>query len=196
MSLQAPNSNWFSKRVATDEKFWIALATFVCLITFVWMIVWHVYGKQNPSNTSYKVTPEEFGQLVAAFNASAKVGEENGIPIVRPQPGSNVFFAGQMWRWSSIPILKKGEQYTFHMSSLDVCHGFSVQPINMNFMVLPGYDYVLKFRPTEAGEYKVICNEFCGIAHHMMIGKIIVYENEDELRKYDLSANINNEYAP
>jgi len=46
----------------------------------------------------------------------------------------------------------------------------------MNFMVFPKYDYVLTFRPTSAGEYAVVCNEFCGIGHHMMIGKIIVEE--------------------
>ncbi len=189
MSLQAPEPGWYSKKIAADEKIWIALATFVCLITFVWMIVWHVYGKQNPSNTTYTTTPAEFSKLVTAFNAKNKVGEENGIPIVMPAPGANIFFAGQMWRWSSIPVLKKNEWYTFHLSSLDVCHGFSVQPINMNFMVLPGYDYVIKFKPTEAGEYKIICNEFCGIAHHTMLGKIIVYENPSELDKYNISAN-------
>jgi cytochrome c oxidase subunit 2 len=186
MSLQAPVAGWYGKKIATDEKWWIVLATIVCLVTFVWMIVWHVYGNQNPSNTSYKTTPSEFFGLVTAFNTKNKVGEENGIPIVMPQPGSEVFFAGQMWRWSSIPVLKKGEWYTFHLSSLDVLHGFSVQPINMNFMVIPGYDYVLKFKPTETGEYKIICNEFCGIAHHTMIGKMIVYENKSDLQKYGI----------
>ena len=30
--------------------------------------------------------------------------------------------------------------------------------------------------PTEAGEFGIICNEFCGIGHHMMTGKIHVKE--------------------
>ncbi|MFN7065751.1 MAG: cytochrome C oxidase subunit II, partial [Aquificaceae bacterium] len=61
-----------------------------------------------------------------------------------------------------------------YISSLDLLHGISIQPVNMNFMVYPGYDYVLTFKPTSSGEFAVICNEFCGIGHHMMIGKIIV----------------------
>ncbi|MFN3404541.1 MAG: hypothetical protein ACK40G_10635 [Cytophagaceae bacterium] len=187
MSLQAPEAGWIHKKISFDEKWWIAIATFVCLITFVWMIVWHVYGKQNPSNTTYTTTPAEFSKLVSAFNEKYQVCEENYIPVVLPEPGDNIFLSGQMWRWSSIPVLKKGEWYTFHLSSLDVCHGFSVQPINMNFMVLPGYDYVLRFKPTEAGEYKIICNEFCGIGHQTMIGKIIVYENEEDLKRYNIS---------
>lgn len=181
MSIQEPKKDWFFKKVSNDEKWWLAIATFVSLITFVWMIIWHVYGKQNPSNTTYTISPAEFSQLVNAFNKKYAIGEENGIPVVKPDPGGNIFLAGQMWRWSSVPLLKKGEWYTFHISSNDVVHGFSVQPINMNFMVLPGYDYVLRFKPTEAGEYKIVCNEFCGIGHHTMLGKIIVYENEKDL---------------
>ena len=29
----------------------------------------------------------------------------------------------------------------------------------------------------EAGEFTVVCNEFCGIGHHQMLGKIYVKEN-------------------
>jgi len=28
--------------------------------------------------------------------------------------------------------------------------------------------------PTEAGEFSIICNEFCGIGHHTMVGRVIV----------------------
>jgi cytochrome c oxidase subunit 2 len=41
-------------------------------------------------------------------------------------------------------------------------------------MVLPGYEYVATITPTESGEFSVVCNEFCAIGHHLMLGKIIV----------------------
>jgi cytochrome c oxidase subunit 2 len=63
-------------------------------------------------------------------------------------------------------------------------HGLSIQPVNMNFQIYPGYDYVLRFKPTETGEYKVVCNEFCGIGHHTMIGKIVVIEKDEDLKLY------------
>jgi cytochrome c oxidase subunit 2 len=28
--------------------------------------------------------------------------------------------------------------------------------------------------PTTTGEFYVVCNEFCGIGHHQMVGKILV----------------------
>jgi cytochrome c oxidase subunit 2 len=33
---------------------------------------------------------------------------------------------------------------------------------------------VLTLTPTSAGEFTIVCNEFCGIGHEHMIGKIIV----------------------
>jgi cytochrome c oxidase subunit 2 len=41
---------------------------------------------------------------------------------------------------------------------------------------VPGYYYGLKITPNEAGDYRIICNEFCGIAHHVMVGKILVVD--------------------
>jgi len=53
-------------------------------------------------------------------------------------------------------------------------HGFNLYPFNVNFQVVPGYDYGLKVTPTEAGDFRIICNEFCGIGHHVMVGRVIV----------------------
>jgi cytochrome c oxidase subunit 2 len=35
---------------------------------------------------------------------------------------------------------------------------------------------VVTVKPDQAGEYGVVCNEFCGIGHHNMVGKIYVVE--------------------
>jgi cytochrome c oxidase subunit II len=43
---------------------------------------------------------------------------------------------------------------------------------------VPGYDYGLRVRPNAAGDYRIICNEFCGIGHHVMVGRVIVEDNQ------------------
>ncbi len=48
--------------------------------------------------------------------------------------------------------------------------------MNFNLQILPGYDFVVNITPTETGEFSLICNEYCGIGHHKMVGKIIVKE--------------------
>ncbi len=184
MSLLSPAEGWFYKKVSKDEKMWMVIALLLCIMLFVWMIMWHVYGKQNPSNTTYRTNTIEFSRLSEAYNKKFMIGVDNGIPVVRPVPNSDVFVMAEMWRWSPVLILEKDESYSLHISSKDVVHGYSIQPVNMNFQVYPGYDYVLTFKPTEAGEYKVICNEFCGIGHHTMIGKIVVIEKEEDLKLY------------
>jgi cytochrome c oxidase subunit 2 len=60
---------------------------------------------------------------------------------------------------------------------MDWQHGFSLQPVNINLQVVPGYEMVITITPDQADEYAVICNEYCGIGHHTMLGKIYVREN-------------------
>lgn len=184
MSLLTPVRGWFHKPVSKDERMWMVISLLLCIMLFVWMILWHVYGKQNPSNVTYKTSPKEFTQLAEAYMKKNMIGVDNGVPVVKPEPNSDVFVMGEMWRWSPVMILKKNEKYNLHISSKDLMHGFSIQPINMNFQIYPSYDYVLHFTPTDAGEYKIICNEFCGIGHHTMIGKIVVIESDADLAKY------------
>lgn len=184
MSLLSPTEGWFNKKIAKDERMWIVIAFVVCIFIFIWMILWHVFGHQNPSNTTYKTTPAEFAGLHDAYVKKNMVGMDNGIPVVKPEPGSDVILMAQMWRWSPALILKKDEWYNLHISSKDLVHGFSLQPSNMNFQVYPSYDYVLRFKPTQTGEAKILCNEFCGIGHHTMIGKIVVIESDADLAKY------------
>lgn len=184
MSLLVPAEGWFNKKVAKDEKMWMIIALILCIALFIWMILWHVYGKQNPSSTTYRTSTAEFAKLTEAYIKKNMIGTDNGVPVVRPEPNSDVFMMGEMWRWSPALVLQKDQSYKFHISSKDLLHGFSLQPSNMNFQVYPGYDYVLEFKPTEAGEYKVICNEFCGIGHHTMIGKIVVIEKDEDLKLY------------
>lgn len=184
MSLLSPSDGWFYKKVSKDEKMWILISLVLCLTLFVWMVLWHVYGKQNTSDLTYRTSTAEFTKLSEAYVKKNMIGMDNGVPIVRPKPNSDVFVLAEMWRWSPILILEKGQSYKLHISSKDVMHGFSLQPVNMNFQVYPDYDYVLTFTPTELGEYKVICNEYCGIGHHTMIGKIVVIEKDSDLKQY------------
>jgi cytochrome c oxidase subunit 2 len=42
--------------------------------------------------------------------------------------------------------------------------------------VHPGYEHVLTVTPDQAGEFSIVCNEYCGLGHHTMLGKIFVTE--------------------
>jgi cytochrome c oxidase subunit 2 len=150
------------------------MALIWCLIMFFMMPFWHFRGKQNSTGEAYRVAPTDFVQRVDKFVLSNKVGEESGLPVVEPSPGGDAYLLARMWAWYPILKLKAGQTYRLHISSADLQHGFSLLPIVMNFQILPGYDHILTLTPTRAGEYSIICNEFCGIGHHAMTGKILV----------------------
>lgn len=173
MSIQPLKGVWW-KKVDASEKLWLGIALVWCLILFAMMPLWHLKGGQNPSFETYRTTAEQYMKKVDALVARRKVGEEKGMPVVAPDPKEDVYMLGRLWQWSPVLKLKKGETYRLHLSSLDLVHGFSIFPLNLNFMVLPGYDYVLTVTPTTIGEFYVVCNEFCGIGHHQMVGKILV----------------------
>lgn len=173
MSIFVPAKDWF-RGPEGSERTWIGMAIVWCIIMFIMMPYWHFKGKQNSTGEAYSVNPNEYLSRVEKFKNSNKVGEEKGITIVEPAPGSEVYLLARMWQWDPILKLKEGQSYRVHISSTDLNHGFSLQPVNMNFQVVPGYDHVLTLTPTKKGDYQIICNEFCGIGHHLMTGKIIV----------------------
>lgn len=173
MSIHVPEAGWF-KAPTGGERIWIGLALSWCVILSLAMPYWHLKGKQNSTGESYSVKPLDFMERVERFVQTNKVGEQKGVAVVEPAPGTDAYLLAQMWRWYPILKLREGQTYRLHVSSMDLQHGFSLMPINMNFQVLPGYDHVLTITPTAKGQYQIVCNEFCGIGHHAMTGLIIV----------------------
>ena len=167
---------WWNVPVGKQEIVWIGIALTWCLIMFFMMPYWHIYGKQNLSNEAYQTTPTKFQAKVDAMVEQYQIGEEAGIPIVRPPAGSDVYLLGRLWQWYPILELEKDQSYRIHLSSMDWQHGFSLQPVNINLQILPGYEMVVTMAPDKAGDYAIVCNEYCGIGHHTMLGKIIVTE--------------------
>jgi cytochrome c oxidase subunit II len=67
-----------------------------------------------------------------------------------------------------------GKPIVFRITSADVLHGFQVAGTNANAMAIPGYVSQFTYTFPKAGEYVVTCNEYCGLYHHAMVGKLIV----------------------
>jgi len=175
--LDCPKGTWW-KPAHRSEKVWIGIAFVWCMVLFAMMPLWHWKGGQNPSGIRARTTPEAYMKRVSEFITQYQTGEDRGIPIVSPPPGSHVYLAAFAYQWMPILKLQKDVDYILHLSSIDVNHGFSLYPVNVNFQVVPGYDYGLRVRPNAAGDYRIICNEFCGIGHHVMVGRVIVEDRQ------------------
>lgn len=64
--------------------------------------------------------------------------------------------------------IPQGATVHFKLTSRDVVHGFQIVDTNANGMVVPGH--VLNITQTfdKAGEYLILCNEYCGAYHQIM----------------------------
>ncbi|MCC7045490.1 MAG: cytochrome c oxidase subunit II [Alphaproteobacteria bacterium] len=171
---------WWNEPVERTELVWIAVAFLWGLVMFGTMVAWHFVGKQNLSNEAYRITPDMHLARTEAAAEKYKVREEGdtGIPVVRPPPGGDAYMLARLWEWWPILELEKGQSYRLHISSLDWQHGFSLQPANVNLQIHPGYEMVLTVTPDTTGQFTVVCNEFCGIGHHTMIGRIYVVDKK------------------
>ncbi|HYL06750.1 MAG TPA: cytochrome c oxidase subunit II [Thermoanaerobaculia bacterium] len=101
-------------------------------------------------------------------------------PRVEKTAGGAVLVVGtaEMFAFKPDTIrVPRGKPVTFRLTSPDVVHGFEIVGTNANAMILPGYVTQFTVAFPRAGEYLLVCNEYCGLAHHLMQGKLIVEES-------------------
>jgi cytochrome c oxidase subunit II len=81
---------------------------------------------------------------------------------------------GLMFTWMPAEMtIPADTPVTFHLTSIDVIHGYQIVRTNGQSMVVPGYvsQFTTRFA---AGEYLITCNEYCGVGHHTMAAKLHV----------------------
>jgi cytochrome c oxidase subunit 2 len=176
-TLSAPRRLWWG-RIGPDERIWLTVAFVWCLVMFTAMVVWQSTGDQRIPVESYTVEEDEFLAEVEEFIAARQIGEEQGVPLVAPEPGEDAYIHASQFQFRPVLQLKKGQTYRLLISSTDVQHGLSLRKLgkSYNFQVIPGYLYVVKLTPQDTGEFSLVCNEFCGLGHHTMTGRVIVVE--------------------
>jgi cytochrome c oxidase subunit II len=175
-TLVAPGDNWWHAP-GRDERMWVGVVSIWAVAMFVMMLfVWPTIGRQQTTFQSYVVDPAVFGEHTRAFIDAYTVDSVGAVPVVEPPLGVDSYLRAERFQFSPILRLRRGETYRVLISSADVQHGFSLLPDNINLQVVPGYITAIELTPTVAGEYQLVCNEYCGLGHHIMLGQIHVIE--------------------
>jgi len=65
------------------------------------------------------------------------------------------------------------------LRSKDVLHNYTVPQFRVKMDMVPGMVTYLWFTPTVTGSFDILCEELCGIGHHVMRGQIVVAEQAD-----------------
>ena len=133
------------------------------LVVFLAMPAWR--GVPQAAFESEPVDDTVFVAALEAMVARYGVGEEEGVPVVRPPPG-DIYLAAERWRFRPNLELRVGETYRIHVASRDILHGVVIG--GHEALLVPGRAAVLEVRPTEPGRISLVCSEYCGLEHNKM----------------------------
>ncbi|MGI9304782.1 MAG: cytochrome C oxidase subunit II [Gammaproteobacteria bacterium] len=105
------------------------------------------------------------------------------LPYSSPAAGTGtpqvIEVTGKQWEWSlSSDSAVVEEPVEFHVTSSDVNHGLGLYDAELRLIAqtqaMPGYTNVLRHTFAEPGTYKILCLEYCGLAHHAMVAELRV----------------------
>ena len=64
------------------------------------------------------------------------------------------------------------------LRSKDVLHDYAVAEFRVKMDLVPGSVSYMWLTPTRAGTYDILCEELCGLGHHVMRGTVVVEDEE------------------
>jgi cytochrome c oxidase subunit 2 len=125
---------------------------------------------QGRVETSDPTTLHLSGEFVESNLGSAL--EADGSVTVRA--------IGQQYSFTPQCIVVPAETaITLRTTSADVVHGLLIEGTNINTMLVPGYVAELPIRFKAPGEHVMPCQEFCGIGHQGMWGRVKVVDKAE-----------------
>ncbi len=111
------------------------------------------------------------------LHLSGEFIESNLGSSVEPDGSVTVRAIGQQYSFTPQCVVVPSETpITFRATSADVVHGMLIEGTNVNTMLVPGYISELRTSFKAPAEHVVPCQEFCGIGHQGMWGKVKVID--------------------
>lgn len=154
-------------KVNQYEKLWMGGAA-ALIVLFIGAIV---FGA-----TSQAIHPPSHVETIDPTTA-ARSGEFAEPGVTLTADGARVVLVTKMYSFAPAEVrVPRGKPVTFRVTSPDVIHGFQIVGTNANMTIVPGYISQFTMTFPWPGEYLMLCNEYCGLGHHLMQGKLIVEE--------------------
>lgn len=152
------------------EKIWLIFGVSALLVFLTVLGVSAFYMGNQPPSCLATIDPEKVD--------TTKPFDKPGLNKVEGEEWDyELVYVASAFSYNPAKIeVPKGARVKVIATTKDVIHGFEVAGTNINMMLEPGFisEYVTTFNKT--GEFLVLCNEYCGIGHHMMNSKIEVVE--------------------
>jgi len=174
-----------------QDKVWLLTLVGLGGVTAVFLYVISQATRQADASRvqaqSYAIRRWFFLVLVAA-GLVAIVATLLPFPIPDQHAASGaaqiVKVTGHQWAWEVSPgPIKAGVPVEFDVTSADVNHGFAIYDDSGRLLAqtqaMPGVTNRLVHTFTKPGKYRVMCLEYCGLAHHTMVVDLDVTETTE-----------------
>lgn len=154
--------------VVRTEGRWVTIMAAMLVAMMVVIVVTGITGALHPPSNVEVIDP-------VTLHLGGEFVESNLGTAVEPDGSVTVRLIAQQFDF--VPRVVRVPADTpvrFRLTSPDVIHGFLLPGTNVNTMVVPGFVAEVRTRFTEARDYEMPCNEFCGLGHHAMVAYIRV----------------------
>lgn len=175
--------------MSLQSEAWLATLVGIALVTLGFGYVIARSGRTatpgDAGKGAYALRGWLFGALVV-FGVGVTWATLRQFPI--PVQGSQAASAqgtqivqvtARQWAWDIRPDkVAAGTPVEFRVTSSDVNHGFAIYGPNDRIVTqtqaMPGFTNRLVYTFTTPGTYRILCLEYCGLAHHGMLGAVQV----------------------
>lgn len=174
-----------------DTVFVVTLALMIVVMSAFVFVAWNASkggGEYAPIQAvAYQIRSVFFWTLVVAgipitivttldLPFAATRGDFTGVD-------KQVDVTGHQWYWAvSDSSASVGDTVVFNVGAADVTHGLGIYDEQMRMLgqtqAMPSYSNSLKLTFDKPGTYKLMCMEYCGVAHHAMVSEFTVSENQ------------------
>jgi cytochrome c oxidase subunit 2 len=163
-----------------------AQITFVLLLVLTLCFLWVLRRTETPTPLekltvgAYRLRNRLFvlvllsGAVIAGFTLLPWPHDAQATQVTR-----HIDIKARQWAWElSDQTARVGEVIEFRVTSEDVNHGFALYDDQKHMVAqiqaMPGFVNIVRHRFATPGVYKVLCLEYCGVAHHGMVADMQV----------------------
>ncbi|GEN32885.1 cytochrome c oxidase subunit II [Aneurinibacillus danicus] len=196
-----PAINDMAKQV--DSLFWFiaAISLFIFVLVEMLLFIFLVrYRRKRPDkqgialhgNTKMEIIWTVIPALILV--AIGVFGSQMTYAIqTPPKDVYTINVTGYKWRWdfeypegfktTNKLVIPEDKNVLFKITSADIIHSFWIPAMRIKQDAVPGRQTQIWSGPTKQGEYPIVCAEYCGTMHSMMLAKLNVV-NTDEFNKF------------
>lgn len=148
--------------VTRTEDRWIAVVLGMLGVMMAVIVVTGVTNALHPPSNVEVIDP-------TTLHLGGEFAESNFGTAVEPDGSVTVRLIAEQYNFVPECVLVPADTpVKFRLTSADAIHGLLIVGTNVNTMVIPGFVAEVRTRFDALGDYRMPCDEFCGVGHQGM----------------------------